>query len=187
MAYGNLKADTLIYSTPTGDITQPVSGLYGTTSATGIFTTLVSGATITGTTGNFTQLNATNISGSISGYAVLSGAQTFTGGQRGNVNVVAYATGIQLDLATSNNFQITLTGNTTLQNPTGVVSGQAGTVAIIQGTGNNTMAFGSNWHYPGGSGSVPSLTTASGSTDILAYYVVNSTKIAYRLVQDIKA
>jgi hypothetical protein len=49
------------------------------------------------------------------------------------------------------------------------------------------MAFGSNWRYPGGSGSVPSLTATSGAVDVLAYYVINSSTIAYRLVQDIKA
>ena len=192
MAYGNLKADKLIYSTPTGDVTLFISGALANgapliSGVSGVFTTVTgtSGTfgTISGTTGNFATVNAS----SIPGFAALSGAQSFSGGQRGQVNIVAFSTGIALDLNTSNNFQITLTGNTTLQNPTNITSGQAGVITVIQGTGNNTMAFGSNWQYPGGSGSVPALTTASGSTDVLAYYVVNSTKIAYRLVQDIKA
>lgn len=214
MAYGILKADTLTYSTPTGDINLAISGISFAGSAlisgvSGIFTTSVSGAaitgntisggtvqgvtgiytgtlsggTITGGTGNFTTLNAV----SVPGFAALSGAQTFTGGQRGAVSVVAFSTGIALDFNTSNNFQITLTGNTTLQNPTNVASGQAGIVTIIQGTGGNTMAFGSNWNYPGGSGSTPSLTSTSGARDVLAYYSISATQIAYRLVQDIKA
>lgn len=169
-----------VFTTQLSGATVIASNITGTS---GTFTNRISGATITGVTGNFTTLNAT----SIPGYAVLSGAQTFSGGQRGLVSVVNYATGIALDLATNNNFQITLTGNTTLQNPSNVVSGQAGTVTIIQGSSGNTMAFGSSWQYPGGSGSTPSLTATSGATDVLAYYVINSTKIAYRLVQDIKA
>jgi len=187
---GTVTGATGQFNTVTG-----VSGIFTTqvsgatilaanvTGASGTFTDRISGATITGVTGNFTTLNAT----SIPGYAVLSGAQTFSGGQRGLVSVVNYATGIALDLSTSNNFEITLTGNTTLQNPSNIISGQAGTVTIIQGSSGNTMAFGSYWHYPGGSGSTPSLTTTSGATDVLAYYVINGTKIAYRLVQDIKA
>ena len=175
----SVTGDTGGFTTVTG------TTVTGTTAnfISGVFTTRISGATITGATGNFGTLNAS----SIPGYAVLSGAQTFSGGQRGLVNIISYATGIALDLSTSNNFQITLSGNTTLQNPTNITSGQAGIVSIIQSTGSNTMAFGSYWQYPGGSGSVPSLTSTSGSTDVLAYYVVNTTKIAYRLVQDIKA
>jgi len=204
MAYGNLAVDYITYTFNSNDVTATVSSVIngdfpqitstGTisgasgqfttiTAVTGIFTTTLSGATVTGATGNFTTLNAS----SIPGFAVLSGAQTFSGGQIGSVSVVSFATGIALDLSTSNNFQITLTGNTTLQNPTNAASGQAGIVTIIQGTGNNTMAFGSNWNYPGGSGSVPALTTTSGAEDVLAYYCISPTQIAYRLIQDIKA
>ena len=209
MAYGTLAADYIIYTfnnsgttatissvingnftnvattgTVSGNTITGTSGVFTTVRAvTGIFTTTLSGVTVTGATGNFGTLNAS----SIPGFAVLSGAQTFSGGQRGLVNVVSFSTGIALDLSTSNNFQITLTGNTTLQNPTNVVSGQAGNITIVQGTGNNTMAFGSTWNYPGGSGSVPSLTTTSGAEDVLAYYCISPTQIAYRLVQDIKA
>ena len=173
--FGTLNASSLL----SGATVTGVTGNFGTLNAS----SLLSGATVTGVTGNFGTLNAS----SIPGFAVLSGAQTFSGGQRGLVNVVSFSTGIALDLSTSNNFQITLTGNTTLQNPTNVVSGQAGNITIVQGTGNNTMAFGSTWNYPGGSGSVPSLTTTSGAEDVLAYYCISPTQIAYRLVQDIKA
>jgi hypothetical protein len=195
IANGLNVGGTVTGATGQFNLTSGVSGVFTTqlsgatvlasniTGTSGTFTDRISGATITGVTGNFTTLNAT----SIPGYAVLSGAQTFSGGQRGLVSVVNYATGIALDLATNNNFEITLTGNTTLQNPSNVVSGQAGTVTIIQGSSGNTMAFGASWQYPGGSGSTPSLTATSGATDVLAYYVINSTKIAYRLVQDIKA
>lgn len=84
MAYGNLKADNLVYSTPTGDVTFPISGaaylgaplisgvsgvfLSGVTSpiisgVSGIFTTSVSGATVTGGSVLATTITGTSISG----------------------------------------------------------------------------------------------------------------------------
>lgn len=168
----------------------------GTTAnfVSGVFTTRVSGATVTGTsfgvgTGGITFADGTTQTGAAStaNLATLTGAQTFTGGQRGSVVTVAYATGIALNLSSGNNFQITLTGSTTLQNPTNLVSGQAGVVTIIQGTANNTMAFATGWQYPGGSGSVPTLTATSGAVDLLVYYVKDTSSVAYRLVQNVKA
>lgn len=184
----------------------------GTTAnfVSGVFTTQVSGATVRGnlalfnsgnfasglittgiiqsTTGGFRFPDGTTQTTAASaGGVTTTGVNTFTAAQRGAVVVATFSTGIALDFSASNNFQITLTGNTTLQNPTNVASGQAGVITIIQGTGNNTMAFGSNWNYPGGSGSVPALTTTSGAVDLLVYYTRNTTNIGYRLIQDVKA
>jgi hypothetical protein len=164
------------------------------TGISGVFTTSVSGATVTGTnfgvgTGGirFSDGSTQTAAVSTSNFATITGAQTFTGGQRGFVVVQAYSTGIALNFASGNNFQVTLSGNTTLQNPTNISSGQAGVITIIQSTGSNTMAFGSNWNYPGGSGSVPALTSTSGAVDLLVYYTRSTTNIAYRLIQDVKA
>lgn len=119
--------------------------------------------------------------------ATTTGVQTFTAAQRGAVVVVPYATGISLDFSSGNNFQITLTGSTTLQNPTNLTSGQAGVVTIIQGTASNTMSFSTGWHYPGGSGNTPSITATSGAVDLLVYYTKDASSVSYRLVQDVKA
>jgi collagen type VII alpha len=171
-----------------GNFTSNVTGV------TLIGTTTVSGATVTGgiigvgTNVTFpdgsTQTTAATATANA---ATTTGIQTFTAAQRGEVDVVAYATGIALDFSSGNNFQISLTGNTTLQNPSNIASGQAGAIYIIQNSSGNTMAFGSYWNYPGGSGSVPSLTATSGATDLLVYYTTSTTGIAFRLVQDIKA
>jgi hypothetical protein len=190
-----VQATSITGITVVGTTTVSGATITGTavqaTSITGITivgTTTVSGVTITGTTGSFTQLNAVTISGGISGYAALSSTgQTYSGGQRGGISTLTYATGIAADFSLSNNFQVTLTGNTVFQNPTNIISGQAGCITIIQGSSGNTAGYGSYWHYPGGSGSTPSLTATSGAVDILVYYVRNSTSIAYRLVQDVKA
>jgi len=171
-----------------GNFTSNVTGV------TLIGTTTVSGATVTGgiigvgTNVTFsdgsTQTTAATVTANA---ATTTGIQTFTAAQRGEVDVVAYATGIALDFSSGNNFQITLTGNTTLQNPSNIASGQAGAIYIIQNSSGNTMAFGSYWNYPGGSGSVPSLTSTSGATDLLVYYTTSTTGIVFRLVQDTKA
>jgi hypothetical protein len=190
-----VRATSITGITVVGTTTVSGATITGTavqaTSITGITivgTTTVSGVTITGTTGSFTQLNAVTISGGISGYAALSSTgQTYSGGQRGGISTLTYATGIAADFSLSNNFQVTLTGNTVFQNPTNIISGQAGCITIIQGSSGNTAGYGSYWHYPGGSGSTPSLTATSGAVDILVYYVRNSTSVAYRLVQDVKA
>ena len=211
---GNLTVTgTISGATVQGGTLVSGATVTGTTAnfVSGVFTTQVSGATVRGdlalfnsgnfasglvttgiiqsTTGGFrfpdgtTQTTAASGGGGVT----TTGVNTFTAAQRGAVVVATFSTGIALDFSASNNFQITLTGNTTLQNPTNVASGQAGVITIIQGTGNNTMAFGSNWNYPGGSGSVPALTTTSGAVDLLVYYTRNTTNIGYRLIQDVKA
>jgi hypothetical protein len=196
----------------------------GTTAnfVSGVFTTRVSGLTVTGDAGQFTTLTAitgiftsgtfssglkasgviesttggikfpdatiqTTAATATANAATTTGIQTFTAAQRGAVVVQAYSTGIALNFSSGNNFQITLTGNTTLQTPTNIASGQAGVVTIIQGTASNTMAFSTGWLYPGGSGSTPSLTATSGAVDLLVYYTKDASSVSYRLVQDVKA
>jgi hypothetical protein len=71
------------------------------------------------------------------------------------------------------NFTLTLAHNATLANPSNFKSGQSGIIVITQdGTGSRTLAYGSNWKFPGGA---PVLSTAAGAVDLLAYAVVGST------------
>jgi hypothetical protein len=84
---------------------------------------------------------------------------------------------IAVDLSLSNNFSVTLGGNRTLGNPTNVHAGQAGQIVVKQdGTGSRTLAYASNYKFAGGT--APTLTTTAGATDILSYYVIDSTHIA---------
>ena len=188
-----------------GVFTTRVSGLTVTgdagqfttlTAITGIFTSgtfssgLQASGVIESTTGGIKFPDATiqtTAATATANAATTTGIQTFTAAQRGTVVVQAYSTGIALNFSSGNNFQITLTGNTTLQNPTNIASGQAGVVTIIQGSSGNTMAFSTGWLYPGGSGSTPSLTSTSGAIDLLVYYTKDASSVSYRLVQDVKA
>ena len=111
--------------------------------------------------------------------------QSFTAGQRGSITALTDGATITADLAVANNFSVTLGGNRTLANPSNQTAGQAGTIVVTQdGTGSRTMAFGSNWKFPGGT--APTLTTAASSVDVIAYYVESATRITARLISDVK-
>jgi hypothetical protein len=83
------------------------------------------------------------------------------------------------------NFTVTLGGNRTLANPTGLVAGQSGSIFIVQdGTGSRTLAYGSYFKFS--NGTAPTLTTTASAVDVLAYYVESSTRITAKLVSDVK-
>jgi len=119
------------------------------------------------------------------GYSSLSAAQTFTAGQRGEITALTDATSITTDLALSNNFSVTLAGNRTLANPTNIVAGQAGSIFITQdGTGSQTLAYGTYFKFVGGT--APTLSTAAASVDRIDYVVASATKIHAVASLDVK-
>lgn len=117
--------------------------------------------------------------------ALLELAQTYTKAQRGAVVALTDGATITPDAAAGNNFSVTLAGNRTLANPTNLVAGQSGVIAITQdATGSRTLAFGSYWKFA--TGTAPTLTTTAAAVDVLAYYVESSTRITARLIGDVK-
>jgi hypothetical protein len=111
--------------------------------------------------------------------------QSFTAAQRGTIVALTDGATITPDFAAGNNFSVTLGGNRTLANPTNLTAGQSGVIVVTQdATGGRTLAFGSNWKFPGGT--APTLTTAASSVDVIAYYVESSSRITARLVGDVK-
>jgi len=112
-------------------------------------------------------------------------AQSFTAAQRGTVVALTDGTTITADFALANNFSVTLAGNRTLANPTNLTVGQSGVIKVTQdGTGSQTLAYGSNWDFAGGT--VPTLTTTASAVDILAYYVDGASNITTRFIGDRK-
>lgn len=80
------------------------------------------------------------------------------------------------DLSASCNFTVTLGGNRTLANPTGLVAGQSGSIFIVQdGTGSRTLAYGSYWDFA--AGTAPTLTTTANAVDRIDYIVRSTTSI----------
>jgi hypothetical protein len=117
-------------------------------------------------------------------YAGISNVQTFTAGQRGEVTVLTSASTITPNLADSNNFSVTLDTNATLANPTNIVAGQSGVIAITQdGTGSRTLAYGSYWKFA--DATAPTLTTTASAVDVLVYYVESSTRITASLINNV--
>lgn len=79
------------------------------------------------------------------------------------------------------NFSLTIGTNATLANPTNFKVGQSGVIVITQdGTGGRTLAYGTNWKFPGGS---PVLSTAAGAIDTISYFVAASGVILCNLAK----
>lgn len=97
-------------------------------------------------------------------------AQSYSAAQRGAVLPLTDGAIISPDWPTSNNFRVMLGGNRTLANGTNIVEGQTGNIDIYQdGTGSRTLAYQWGWDFVGGT--PPTLSTAAGSKDKLAYSV----------------
>jgi len=131
--------------------------------------------------GNITASGSATFAGSMT----VSGTGQYSDAQRGDVYTMTGAGGFSIDWNNSNNYQFNLTGTTTLNNPTNQVAGQHGVIRIVQdSTGGRTLAFGSNWKFPGGT--APTISTAANAQDLLAYYVAASGTILAQLITDLK-
>ena len=93
-----------------------------------------------------------------------------------DINTLTDGATITPDFAAGQNFSVTLAGNRTLANPTNIVAGQTGSIAITQdGTGSRTLAYGTFWDFAGGT--APTLTTTAAKVDRLDYIVITATDI----------
>lgn len=138
-------------------------------------------ATLTGAT--FTGPIVVPSTSTVSGYAKFDVAQTFTKAQRGAIVTLAGSGVVTPDFSLANNFELTLSGTTTLAFPSGVASGQSGAIRFVQG-GTHTVSYsGAGWDFPGGS--APSNTTTSGTADLLVYYAHSNTAITAKLLTNI--
>ena len=114
----------------------------------------------------------------------LAGDNTWTGSQRGSVSTLTYGATVAIDMDTTNNHLVTLTGNIRFNNPTNCDAdaiGQSGSIFLIQdGTGSGTAAWGtdggtSSFHWKGGT--APTLSTAANAVDRVDYIVYAANKI----------
>jgi len=98
------------------------------------------------------------------------------GGAIADLVTLTDGTNIAVDLNTGQNFTVTLGGNRTLSNPTNCVAGQVGSIFITQdGTGSQTLAYGSSWDFI--AGEAPVLSTDAAARDRLDYIVQTSTDV----------
>ena len=83
---------------------------------------------------------------------------------------------VTLDFGANQNFVLTLTGNTTLVNPSTEQVGQSGFIVCIQdGTGSRTLSLGTDYETAGGAGIT--LTSTASATDIIPYVVAAAGRI----------
>ncbi len=84
---------------------------------------------------------------------------------------------IAINLADSNNFNHTLTENTTLAAPSNQTAGQAGVIQFNQHASSpKTIAFNAFWKWPGGTDGV--LTATNSAVDVMSYVVDSSEAFA---------
>lgn len=144
-----------------------------------------SGISVTGTAiANTGVLSVNGNAGAITNIAATNAVQSFTVAQRGTVSALgAVSAGTTtLDLATANNFSLSLPagGTVTLANPSNQTAGQSGVVTITQNSGTAaTVAYGGNWKFQGGA---PSVSTTLSSVNVIAYYVESSSRITAQLL-----
>ena len=177
--------DKRLYSKDSGGNVVEI-GINPTSVTTGALTATGTTTLATSLTG-IAKLASGVVSAATAGtdYPGLATAQTFTAAQRGTITALTDGATITPNFATSNNFSVTLGGNRTLANPTNQTAGQSGVIVITQdGTGSRTLAYGSNFKFPGGT--APTLTTTANAVDVLAYYVESASRITARLISDVK-
>lgn len=108
----------------------------------------------------------------------------FTKGQAGSIVTLTDGATITPNFSQGNNFKVTLAGNRTLANPTNIVAGQSGVIAVSQdATGSRTLAFGTYWKFKGGT--APTLTTTANATDVIAYYCASATLVYASVVANV--
>jgi hypothetical protein len=101
---------------------------------------------------------------------------TLDGPLAATVTTLTDAATIAVDMSLSCNFTVTLGGNRTLGNPTGLVTGQTGSIFVVQdATGSRTLAYSSNWDFAGGT--APTLTTAANAIDRIDFIVRSATSV----------
>ena len=132
-----------------------------------------------------TTIQVLQTSDTLDGYAQTGATNTYTGAQIGSISTLTDGATITPDFALNNSFTVTLGGNRTLANPTNLVAGQSGVIIINQdGTGGRTLAYGTYWDFSGGT--APTLTTTASAVDMIAYFVVSTSRINCVFTGDLK-
>jgi hypothetical protein len=145
-----------------------------TTADAGAVEELTAGAGLSLATGSLAADVATdaNIQAGTANKLIAAG-QIYTA----NAPVATSGTGTYtIDLTAGRVFQRTMTGNTTLANPTTEVAGQSGVIYFIQdATGGFTLSLESDWKPIGGT---PSIDTTANKVNVFSYYVRAASNIS---------
>jgi hypothetical protein len=154
-------------------------------------------ATMATSISNHLPLAGGTLTGTVSGTdiyvsAVAIGVDSLLGkelhiGKAAVADVVSLTDGTSIAISFNDgqNFAVQLAGNRTLESPTNCVSGQVGSIFIIQdGTGGRTLSYGANWKFA--AGTAPTLSTAASAVDRVDYIVYTSTAVQAIATLDVK-
>jgi hypothetical protein len=138
MPYGTLKVDNITYTNAGVDASTTVSGLVGGTFPNLTITGTISGATITGNTGNFTTITAVTgiFTSTLSGATTTGVTANFQSGVFTSRISGSTYTGTTANFA-SGNFTATLSGNTVRDN-----GGSVRDIPQVVQTGTYTLVAG---------------------------------------------
>lgn len=101
------------------------------------------------------------------------------------ITTIAWGSQITMNMATNNQFLVTLGGDTTLAAPTNLTVGQTGHIYFVQNSGGgHALAYNAAFKFAGGSD--PVVTPAGGSVDLLVFSVRASDKVDAVMVNDLK-
>jgi hypothetical protein len=191
---GNLQGN--VNGNVTGNATSATVanglGASASVNTTGIITASSFSGALTGNAA--TATSATNLTGAGSTAQVLgvntgslNGTKLYLSGNAA-AEIVTLSDGANIipDFTTGNNFEVTLAGNRTLNNPTGVTTGQSGVIFVKQdGTGSRTLGVQTHWQFAGGT--APTFTTTANAVDVIGYVVYGPYNIACTTTLDVKA
>ena len=101
------------------------------------------------------------------------------------ITTITDAASIVMNMATNNQFVVTLGGNRTLAAPTNLTVGQTGHIYCIQNSGGgHTLGYNSVFQFAGGSD--PVATPAGGAVNLLVFSVRATDKVDAVMVNDLK-
>ena len=105
------------------------------------------------------------------------------GSAAASIETLADGATITANLASNNNFQVTISGNRTIANPTNIKAGQSGIIYIQQGIGSNTVVWGNVWRFT--DNTAPTLSTANSAIDAVVYSVRATNSIVVSVVYNV--
>ena len=101
------------------------------------------------------------------------------------ITTIADAASIVMNMATNNQFVVTLGGNRTLAAPTNLTVGQTGHIYAIQNVGGgHTLSYNAVFKFPGGTD--PVATTSAGAVNLLVFSVRATDKVDAVMINDLK-
>ena len=128
----------------------------------------------------------------ISGTSQISGAARFEAAVslddapvHQTITTIGWGSQVTMNMATNNQFLVTLGGTTTLAAPTNLTVGQTGHIYFVQNSGGgHTVAYNAAFKFAGGSD--PVVTPAGGAVSLLVFSVRATDKVDAVMVNDLK-